>query len=76
MKGDPCSSQKLLEVNSRSLRKVFDIAKLPLCNNFELSISTRSSFSHLFSLQRRCTSRPELIERVLCCTLLCCTLLY
>ena len=39
-------------------------------------IITRSSFPHLFKNQRRSSSRPELIERVLCCTLLCCTLLY
>ena len=39
-------------------------------------IITRSSFPHLFKHQRRSSSRPELIERVLCCTLLCCTLLY
>ena len=39
-------------------------------------IITRSSFPYLFKHQRRSSSRPELIERVLCCTLLCCTLLY
>ena len=76
MKGDPFSSQKLLEVNS--LLGAF-LKFLTLPNYLSVTILNYllvldRLFLIYFLSQRKSTSRPELIERVLCCTLLCCTL--